>query len=133
METIASPKTEYLLQASLEVLHEQSMECLDEIHFIKEEFAFFNKLLNKNAGKQFPSEQAAILGSELVSFNSTILSILHNKIIEHERWLADIIKTDTLGRQQSYREMHRELMEEMNACRKKFLQLKKKIFAFAKD
>ena len=133
METLTSPKTEYLLRAGLEVLHEQSKEYLDEIAFIKEELVFFNKLLNKNAGQQFPSNQAATLSKEMVAFDSNPLTILHNKIIEHERWLADMIKTDTLGRQESYRDIHRGLTEEMDECRKKFQSLKKSIFSFAKS
>ncbi len=133
MEMLTSPKTEYLLQASLEVLHEQSLEYLNEIAFIKEEIAFFNTLLNKNAGRQFPSEQSAAFGKELVSFNSGVVSVLQNKIMEHERWLSDIIKTDTLGRQESYRNIHREVTEEMNACHKRYFQLKKSIFSFVKS
>jgi hypothetical protein len=133
MEMLTSSKSEYLLQASLEVLHEQSQEYLKEIDFMKVEISFFNKLLNKNAGKQFPTEQAAALAKRMVKFVSLTLPDLRKKLIEHERWLADIIKTDTLGRQESYREIHRNLTNEMSRVRGNFIRLKKKVFSFAKN
>lgn len=132
MVTLESPKTQYLLMASLEVLHEQSREYLNEIDFMKMEISFFNKLLNKNAGKQFPGEQAAALGKRMIKFVSATLPVLRKKIMEHERWLSDILKTDTLGRQESYREIHRNLTKEMRMCRETFVRLKKKVFSFAK-
>jgi hypothetical protein len=132
MEMLTSPKTEYLLQSSLEVLHEQSLEYLNEIDFMKVEISFFNKLLNKNAGKQFPGEQSAALGKRMIKFVSSTIPDLRKKIMEHERWLSDIIKTDTLGRQESYREVHRALTKEMTMCRENFVRLKKKVFSFAK-
>lgn len=132
MEMLASPKSEYLLQASLEVLHEQSLEYLSELDFMKMEITFFNKLLNKNAGKQFPTEQAAALGKRMVKFMGQTLPDLRKKIVEHECWLSDIIKTDTLGRQESYRVMHRDLTKEMTMCRESFIRLKKKVFSFSK-
>lgn len=132
MEMLTSPKSEYLLQASLEVLHEQSLEYLKELDFMKVEITFFNKLLNKNAGKRFPSEQAAALGKRMVKFTSQSLPDLRKKIVDHERWLSDIIKTDTLGRQESYREIHRDITNEMSMCRDAFVRLKKKVFSFAK-
>jgi hypothetical protein len=132
MAALPSPKTEYLLQASLEVLHEQSREYLKEIDFMKVEISFFSKLLNKNAGKQFPTEQAASLGKKMVKFVTSALPDLRKKIMEHERWLSDMIKTNTLGRQESYREIHRDLTKEMAMCRDNFTRLKKKVFSFAK-
>jgi len=132
MEMLTSPKIEYLLQAGLEVLHEQSLEYLNEIDFMKVEITFFNKLLNKNAGKQFPSEQAAALSKRMIKFVTRVLPDLREKIVEHERWLSDIVKTDTLGRQESYRVIHRNLTQEMNMCRESFIRLKKKVFSFAK-
>jgi len=133
METLSSPKTEYLLEASLEVLHEQSCEYLNEISFMKTEITFFNTLLNKNAGRQFSTEQSAAISKQMITFIGKTLNALNKKLMEHERWLADIIKTDTLGRQQSYREVHRDLTKEMVACREKFVRLKKKVFSFAKN
>lgn len=131
MEALISPKTEYLLQGGLEVLHEQSYEWLSEVDFIKEEISFFNTLLKKKDVTDFPTEQLAALSKKLTSFNSD-LTVLHNKIIEHERWLADMIKTNTLGRQESYRKVHREVMEDVKKRYADFVQLKKDIFSFVK-
>lgn len=133
MALLLSPKTEYLLEASLEVLHEQSLEYLNEIAFMKKEISFFNKLLNKNAGRQFPTDQSTAISKQMVTFIDKALNALNKKLMEHERWLADIMKTNTLGRQQSYREVHRDLTKEMVECREKFIRLKKKVFSFAKN
>jgi hypothetical protein len=120
-----------MLRAGLEVLHEQSLEWLSEIACMKEEVVFFNTLVNKNT-IHFPTSQSAELDKELITFNSDMLTGLHNKIMEHERWLADIIRTDTLSRQEFYREIHCELTAQMDACREKFIQIKKRIFSLVK-
>jgi hypothetical protein len=132
MEMLTSAKAEYLLQASLEVLHEQSLEWLNEMNFVKEEMTFLNRLLNRDAGHQFPTEECAALEKELTIFNSDIVDVLYRKIQEHERWLTDIIRTDTLDRQYFYREVHRELMHEISECMEKYFFIKRRIFSFAK-
>lgn len=43
--TIANPKTNYLLGASLDVLHQESKEWLETIEFWLDEMKFFDKLL----------------------------------------------------------------------------------------
>jgi hypothetical protein len=132
MKLLTSPTSQYLLEASLEVLHEQSREFLKEIDFMKVEISFFSKLLNKNAGKQFPTEQAAALGKRMVKFVGASLPDLRKKILEHERMLSTIIQTNKLGRQETYRQKHRDLTKEVGMTREKFRRLKKKVFSFAK-
>jgi hypothetical protein len=47
MKLLSNPKTEYLLDASFEYLHNESLEWLNEMDFWRDEMAFFQKLLHK--------------------------------------------------------------------------------------
>ncbi|MBA3706528.1 MAG: hypothetical protein H0W84_11715 [Bacteroidetes bacterium] len=47
MELLANPKSKYLLDAGLEILHEQSIEWLNDIEFWHDEIAFFYSLVIK--------------------------------------------------------------------------------------
>ena len=51
METLTSPKSEYLLEAGLDVLHFESREWLSDLKFQKSELDFFLKLLNSKVFK----------------------------------------------------------------------------------
>jgi len=116
---------------SLEELHQQSIEWADEVAFIKEELVFLRKLLTKFGG-HFPTVESAELDKELIVFVSNTLSPLLHSILEHEMWLSDILRTDTLSRLKFYRELHGDLSERMRACRKEIFGIKKRFFAFAK-
>ena len=67
----------------MEELHQQSVEWLDEISFIKEELVFLKSLLTKKAG-HFPAGESAELDQELIAFDKNILSTLLHSVREHE-------------------------------------------------
>jgi hypothetical protein len=46
-QLLESPKTSYLLEGSLEVLHQQTREWLSEMALWKDEIRFFRSLINK--------------------------------------------------------------------------------------
>ena len=54
MELLTSPKSTYLLEAGLDVLHEQSIEWLNEIAFWRDETAFFYSLVAKKTLEAVP-------------------------------------------------------------------------------
>jgi len=99
MKTIKGPTSEYLSDTSIEILHETSREWLNEIFFMKEEIEFLASLLTRNAVHHFPTIESTELKKELASLNSNVLTVLKKKIMEHEMWLADAIRTDTISRQ----------------------------------
>lgn len=76
MELLTTPKTAYLLDAGLEVLHAQAIEWLSEIEFWRDESAFFytlvvNKTLKfvpvnaKNSIEKIEKELVSITGGDL--------------------------------------------------------------------
>lgn len=113
----------------LEELHQQSIEWLNEISFIKEELVFLRNLLTKDAS-HFPTVESAELDRELIVFDRNMLSTLLHSVREHEMWLSDILRTNTPSRLKFYREYHDELAERIEACRREIIGIKKKIFAF---
>lgn len=116
--------------SNVEELHQESIEWLSEVSFIKQKLMFLRKLLTKNTG-HFPTVESAELDKELIVFNSNMLSTLLHSIREHEMWLSDIFRTDTPSRLKFYRELHDELGERIKTCRNEIVAMKKRIFAFA--
>ena len=93
MELLMNSKTDYLLEASLESLHAESMEWLNEIDFWSDEMTFFYRLLRKNqSNKAFPTAELAAVEMELVSLTSDKVNKLRNEIQNHERSLSAVMK-----------------------------------------
>ncbi|MDH4298190.1 MAG: hypothetical protein OEV74_18070, partial [Cyclobacteriaceae bacterium] len=85
MELLTQPKTEYLLDASLESLHVESVEWLKEIDFWSDEITFFYKLLKRsNDARDYPGRELAIIEKKLISVNSDQVSKVRSDILQHE-------------------------------------------------
>lgn len=138
MEATLTPKSSYLLEAGIEILHEESMEWLSEITFWHEEGSFLFTLFVKNLKKQSPASPD--LKEELLSIERELLHLrrsggeldsLKHKVEQHERFLALVLENE-IGSERNYRDEHRELANEFHMFEKIFKDLKKKIFGFVK-
>lgn len=131
MELLTQPKTEYLLDASLESLHVESLEWLKEIDFWSDEIAFFYKLLKRtNAAKDYPGTELAIMEKKLISVNSDKVSKVRSDIYQHERALAGVLKSAYLLEEDRYREKHRQLLMDIYSIHTVIRSLKKEVFSF---
>jgi len=134
MELLTYPKSEYLLEASLESLHQESQEWLNEIEFWADEMAFFFTLLHKKEVREtFPSEELADLEKELIRIHGDRLDTIKSSVQRHERILAAVLKTTSLQEEESYRTTHRQLLMEIYALQLLVRNFKKTVFSFAKN
>lgn len=131
MQLLSNPKTDYLLEASLESLHAESLEWLNEIAFWSDEMAFFYKLLRKSQSlKAYPSAELAAVDLELVSLTSDKVDKLRNDVLRHERELSAVIRSISTGEEERYRETHRKLLMEIYDTHLQIRAFKKEVFSF---
>ncbi len=127
--TSANPKTELLLGAGLNVLHQESHEWQETIAFWKDEIRFFANLLNKKDLKE--SEYGKML-KNLDTIHENLFDYLSDDIIAHEKLLARLIKGEKGLSDGNYRDQHRKLNERMDVFSKDFKELKKMVFGHVK-
>jgi len=133
MELLMNSKTDYLLEASLESLHAESMEWLNEIDFWSDEMTFFYRLLRKNqSNKAFPTAELAAVEMELVSLTSDKVNKLRNEIQSHERSLSAVMKNTSSGEEEGYRAKHRQLVKDINETYILIKAFKKEVFSFVR-
>jgi len=133
MELLTYPNSKYLLEVSIDSLHADSLEWLNEIDFWKDEMTFFYKLLHKkNAFDDFPTEELASLDKELIRINSDQLDKLKKELQKHEQLLAAIIKNPSLMEKEKYSAMHHELLLEIFAVSQLIKDLKRRVYSFSK-
>lgn len=132
MELLTYPNSKYLLEASIDSLHAESLGWLREIDFWKDEMTFFYKLLHtKNALPGFPTEELASIDKELIRINSDKLDKMKKEVQDHEQLLAAIIKTPTLMEKEKYSEVHHNLHLEIFAVSDLIKDLKRTVFSFS--
>jgi hypothetical protein len=133
MELLTYPKTEYLLDASLESLHSESQEWLKDIDFWTDEMAFYYKLLHKKELiETYPSKELASIEKELIKVYGERLDKARAEIQSHERALASVVKNTSFQEEESYREKHRKLLMEIFDLQVLIRSFKKKVFDFIK-
>lgn len=130
MELLTSPKTTYLLEAGIEVLHAQSNEWLNEIAFWRDESAFFYTLIVSKTLKFVPINAKNTLKKieeELISITGEDLNNLQKEVEQHETFLNDLLESKYLS-EASYRQRHEELTFKFYRFERRFKDLKNEIF-----
>lgn len=131
MQLLSNPKTDYLLEASLESLHAESLEWLKEIDFWRDEMVFFYKLLRSSpSNKAYPTAELAAVEMELVSLTSDKVDKIRNDVLRHERELSAVIRSLSSGEEERYRETHRTLLLEIYDVHVQIRNFKKEVFSF---
>ncbi|MGZ4034180.1 MAG: hypothetical protein ACXVPU_08330 [Bacteroidia bacterium] len=131
MELLLSPKSAYLLDASLEVLHEQSTDWLNEIAFWRDESAFFYSLIVKKTLKSVPlsaKSQIQKIEKELLAITGGELDKLQHEVEVHEKYLNLLMESEHYDKE-IYRTKHHELSLKFSQFEKRFKSLKKDIFS----
>lgn len=131
MKWLSSQKTEYMLQASFDVLFEETREWLDEITFIREEIAFYHSLLAKHQSIT-PATTTTALSARLVQLKADLNGNFMRSLVAHSNELAEMMRTFTMGRHEPYRNTHLELGEEVNRLLRVFKDIKHDIFLYLK-
>lgn len=125
----SKPKSDFLLGAGLNILHQESREWLDTIAFWKDETRFFANLLNKKEGRV--SEYAKML-KNLDKIHENLFDYLADDILDHEKLLARLEKGEKGLADVDYREKHRHLKQRMELFTFDFREFKKMVFGYAK-
>jgi len=136
MKTLMSANTEYLLNASMESLHAESVNWKSELAFWGDELVFFYKLLKgKESTDAFPSLPIANAEKELMKLNSDWLLKIREGVTSHEKHLATVLRSPTYSRMDEdvFRETHGKLLMEMIELENQIRSFKRKLFASAKQ
>lgn len=130
MKLKTTPKTAYLLEAGLEVLHAQSNEWLNEIAFWKDESAFLYTLIVKKTLKSVPVDSKAAIvkiEQELISITGGELDQLQKAVQHHDTFLNDLLESTYLP-ESNYRKEHEQLTIKFNQFETRFKNLKAEVF-----
>lgn len=129
MELLSNPSSEYLLFASLESLHAESIEWNNEVAFWQQELSFFYKILHtKGSPKPFPSIELANLEKELIDITSGDLLKVKEEVARHEKFLAALVKNNSLQEENEYREQHKAIMDEVHVLYKRIKTYKLNLY-----
>jgi hypothetical protein len=130
---LALSKGTYLLEAPFEVLHEESMEWLEEIEFWKDEAAFFYTLImdRTKTAPLLKTKQAKEVERHLIYVSAERLDDLKIEVQSHEKFLSRIMDDPHLD-EQLYRNRHKVIAKKFHDFEKEFRLMKKKIFILAK-
>jgi hypothetical protein len=134
MELLISPKSVYLLEAGLEVLHEQSNEWRNEIAFWRDEASFLYTLIVTKTIKSIPVDSKNNMDKiekDLIKITGGEIDDLENKVIEHQKFLNYLIQCNEED-QKDYRDKHKELTKKLDYFEKRFKSLKKEVFSLVK-
>ncbi|WP_281541173.1 hypothetical protein [Maribacter aestuarii] len=127
--TTSNPKTELLLGASLEVLHQESQEWQETIAFWKDETKFFANLLSN---KEISASEFGQMLKNLDKIHENLFDYLSDDIISHEKLLSRLMKGEKGLSDSKYREQHRKLNDRMELFAKNFKEFKKMVFGYAR-
>jgi hypothetical protein len=128
--TSTNLKTELLLGAGLNVLHQESREWQETIAFWKDESRFFADLLDKKQSKD--SEYGNML-KNLDKIHENLFDYLSDDITAHEKLLARLEKGEKGISDANYREQHRKLSKRIEIFTNDFREFKKMVFDYAKN
>lgn len=120
----------YAAIKDIDTMHDASGEWITEINHMKDEASFLDALLQRNTRHHFPTITSTQLAEQLRALHYDTLPVLKKKLEEHEQGLADAIDTHTPGRQKGHSETHYQLEQQMKVCRKRYWELKKRIYAY---
>lgn len=134
MELLESPKSAYLLEASVTVLHQESLEWIEDIEFWEDEIIFFTALIVGNT-KKIPSiiktKDGKIIKNFLINQSIDALEDLKMEIRAHEHFLTKMLNSKKQD-EQEYRSKHKKLTKKIQDFENNFKQMKKSVFEVAK-
>jgi hypothetical protein len=130
MKTLTSPKSTFLLDAPLEVLHSESLEWLEEVEFWKDESAFFYALLIGQTKEHSPiieTKNSKDIERHLIYVSAEKLDDFKMEVERHEKFLVGLLGSSRMD-EQLYRIKHHNISEKIQNFEKEFKEMKSKVF-----
>jgi hypothetical protein len=134
MELLTSAKTTYLLEAGLDILHEQSNDWLNEIAFYREEIAFYYTIIIKKTHASVPVHSEDVLNmieKQLDTLSGGTLDKLEGEVQMHERALYMFLQ-NKVGTEREYRDAHKKLAHDFDGFENNIKGVKRDIFSLIK-
>lgn len=131
MKLLTSPKKTYLLDARIEILHEQSDEWLKEIAFWYDELSFLYSLVIKKTLKSVPidSKNSILkIEDELIKLTGGELDQLKLTVELHEKFLSGLLERNNITDVQIYKDKHHQLMMYFEQLEQRIKSVKKEVF-----
>jgi hypothetical protein len=120
----------FLLGTSLDYLHGESVDWINELDFIELEIAFLYRLLRMEIPSHIsPSDELVNIEKELVSFHADSVQRLKDDLENHENELALILKTKTGIDDHEFRNKHKAFFKRVDAIDRNYKELKKRVFS----
>ncbi len=129
METLTAPKTGYILEARLDLLHSESKEWLSEVEFFKSELRFFMKLLKSKVFTLKKEHQRQHIFENMDRLSSSVVREVEKEIKAHEKQLSELMggkRSDD----ERYRQVHKSLLEKIKQLDNDIRTLKMLVFDF---
>ncbi|MEN7546748.1 hypothetical protein AAG747_02435 [Rapidithrix thailandica] len=136
MELLKSPDYAYLLKASLQDLHRQNLERLSETQLWREEINFFQKLLERYSSQISSSEQRKKIShfqNLIIYYNGELLDQFTHDLKKHEKYLSRLLQDNESYSEESFRQTHIKLLDELKSFKKEFIEMKRNLFLFTES
>ncbi|WP_431160750.1 hypothetical protein [Flagellimonas beolgyonensis] len=124
-------KNHYLLNASLETLHFETKEWIEEVRFWLDEIEILHTLVDRKMAQNKLEDQIhRDLQLNLRSLLDRLSDQTINELLEHERYLSGLISIKEVANQEAYRQNHGRISLEMVRLRRDVRALKIKVLQF---
>ncbi|MDB9720967.1 hypothetical protein OAA67_03725 [Winogradskyella sp.] len=130
---ILNPKAQFLLGASLEVLHFESKEWLSAIAFWKDEIKFFDTLIKQKESSKKGNADFVSMLKNLDKIHLNLFEDLEDSILEHEHLLSKIERAEKGVSDFDYREKHQQLKNRITVFETDFKTFKSIVFNYVKQ
>ncbi|HEY0742053.1 MAG TPA: hypothetical protein VGD40_11355 [Chryseosolibacter sp.] len=132
MISVTSVTDKYILQPSLLAEHRRTLDWLSATVLWNKELNFFQKRLDKYAGKFVDAEDKKKVDhfqSIVTYYKLEVLVNLSEKLRNHERKLADMLETRDETKTEYFKE-HADLMKELESANIQLSHYKDELFSF---
>ena len=133
MEMLKKPLAEYLLDRSLEELHQESVKWVSDIELWKIELNFFQKLLDKHSLEfETVDEKKEIdhYQNLITYYGGELLDEFKQLVRRHENNLAKEYAMNGKANEDEYRAKHQDLLLRIYAFDTEFKAYKAEFFGF---
>jgi gas vesicle protein len=126
----------YIEWRSPEGLHEDSVTCISELRFLKDEIQFLTDLIKSHTLEILSKnlfEESKEIATELSKQKKRIKPML-KKLVQHSNVLETLIDDiDIPDEEDEYKAVHYQLMFEAVTCMANFKKLKRRVFSLIKS
>jgi hypothetical protein len=127
-----SAKNTLLLEAPLTVLHQQSVEWIEELEFWKDECAFLYTLIrNSHNSPLLKTRPARVIERQLIAISNQRIGDMISEINAHEGLLGRVVEGKTKD-EDILRRRHRAIGSSMTKLEMDFRKVKRQIFGLVK-